>query len=146
MMRLVTVREDEATPGIVFQRVTDGETLGEIAKAWGVPRGRFVEWFTTEHGALYDAALKVRADELAHQCLEIADTTPNVKGAAALAKLQVDTRLELVKKWDRKRYGDDAEGSKVVPVIIQVADLRGATVQLPAAQKSLPTEEESLWH
>ena len=103
MARLEAVKADQSTPSVVFQRVCDGETLREIAKAWGLPKGRFVEWFTTEHSALYDRALQVRADELAHETLEIADGASPEDSAPR--KLRVDTRLKLAEKWDRQRYG-----------------------------------------
>lgn len=56
-------------------------------------------------------------DQLAAQCLEIADDerhdwTLGQKGevtntvAITRAKLQIDTRLKLLTKWDPKRYGD----------------------------------------
>jgi len=131
MARFEADKADASTPGKVFELLTDPEgrtpdgkpwTLRRIAKAWGVPRGRFVEWFTTAHAELYDAALKVRADELAHQALEIADGD----GDVARDSLGVNTRLKLASKWDRKRYGEEAEAVRVTPVTIQIANLRGA--------------------
>ena len=106
---------DVDAPGEVFRLLTDPDgpmTLKELAKLWAVPRGRFVEWFTTEHAGLYDAALKVRADELAHGALEIADGCE--KDFAPVAKLQVDTRLRLASRWDRARYGEQVQHNVAV--------------------------------
>jgi hypothetical protein len=117
MARLEDVKADAGSATEVFRLLTDPDgrmTLSGIAKLWRVPRGRFVEWFTTTHATLYDAALKVRADELAHEALEIADEQaevvkengetfdPNVQRD----KLRADTRLKLAAKWDRSRYGE----------------------------------------
>lgn len=112
---------DGGAPAIIFQRLTadEPETLKEIAKAWGLPRGRFVEWFTTKHAGLYDAALKVRAAELADEALEIADEQKEAVGKNGESydpevprdKLRVETRLKLVAKLDRDRYGERAAGS-----------------------------------
>ena len=75
-LRLEGVKAAANTADVVFARLTDvdrPETLSEIAKAWQVPVGRFVQWFTTEHEALYDAALKVLAAQDAVDVVRIAD-------------------------------------------------------------------------
>lgn len=82
----------------------DGETLKEIARSWGVPVGKFTEWYTTEHGERYDAALKVLADQKAFEALSIADGAD--AEAVGPAKLQVDTRKWAASRWDRARYGE----------------------------------------
>jgi hypothetical protein len=108
LARLEAVKADEMAPNVIFQRLCDGETLKEIARSWELPKGRFAEWFTVKHADLYDAALKVRADELAHETLAIADGA--VAETTAPAKLQVDTRLRLAAQWDRSRYGSKDNG------------------------------------
>lgn len=65
LCRLGTVKRDPLTPSIVFQRITDPryrETLRDIADAWELPRGRFFEWFISEHATLYRSALKIRSN------------------------------------------------------------------------------------
>lgn len=125
--RLDEVKADAGAPSVIFQRLTDGETLQQIAKAWGLPRGRFVEWFTTEHEALYDAALRARADELAHEALGVADEQKEAvrrDGSTfdpdvARDKLRVETRLRLAAHWDRTRYGAAKDaGSGGVTVLV----------------------------
>ncbi len=118
LARLDAVKEDVNTPTVVFQRVAAGETLKQIAKAWQIPVGSFVEWFHVEHGALYDAALRARADELAHESLEIADEQKEAirKDGSAFDpdvgrdKLRVETRLKLASHWDKQRYGNAKDG------------------------------------
>lgn len=108
LARLEHVVVQENTPWIVFQRLCDGETLRDIARAWEIPVGRFVEWYTANHMTLFDTALRVRADQLAHEALACADAaTPD---DVAPRKLQVDTRLKLAAQWDRARYGAKDSG------------------------------------
>jgi len=152
LARLEDVKRDEGAPGEVFRLLTDPDepmTLRQIAKAWGLPRGRFVEWFTTEHAGLYDAALKVRTDDLAHEALAIADEQCEVVKEngetydpdVGRDKLRVDTRLKLAAKWDRKRYGEEADAVRVQAVTIQIANLRGETkVEVAPPVAALPKE------
>lgn len=110
MARLAAVVAESDTPSVVFQRLTDAErpeTLREIAKSWAIPAGRFIEWFTTTQAALYDAALKVRADQLANEALTEADGA-GIEDVAP-AKLRVTTRQWLASRWDRQRYGEQVQ-------------------------------------
>ena len=126
--RFEAVKAVETTPSVVFQRLTDGESLREIARSWQVPVGRFTEWFSTEHAELYDAALKVRADTIAHEALAISDEQALAHSKQGIPfdpdvsrdKLRVDTRLRLSGKWDRDRYGDktDIRHSGLVPTLV----------------------------
>jgi hypothetical protein len=77
MARLAAVKADEGAPAEVFRLLTDADepkTLDEIAKMWAVPRGRFVEWFTSEHAEKYDAALKVLGASLGHKVLALTES------------------------------------------------------------------------
>ncbi len=91
-------------PNEVFRRLSEGETLKAIALEHGLPKGRFVQWYVTVHEKLYDAALKVRAADLALEALEISDG--GAVEEVGRDKLRVDTRLKLAGKWDRARYGE----------------------------------------
>lgn len=107
MARLAAVQADAGSPGVIFQRVCEGERLRDIWRAWGLPKGAATRWFMEEHAGLYDAALRVRADDLAHEALEVAagasaqDTAPR--------KLRVDTNLKIAARWDRARYGEQVD-------------------------------------
>lgn len=126
--RLEYIVAQPATPHEVFNRLTaeKPETLREIAKAWQIPVGRFVEWFATEHGNLFESALRVRADELANEALSIADEQSEVTKKDGTAfdpdvprdRLRVDTRLKIASLWDRNRYGTgkDAGGGLSVKI------------------------------
>lgn len=107
LVRFEAVKADAVSASVVFQRLTEGETLRQIAADWGVPRGRFIEWYTTQHAERYDAALKVWASEDAHETVEIAD------GARAeevgQAKLRIDARKWRASKYDRQRYGEQVQ-------------------------------------
>lgn len=157
LARLEAVVAAGNTPSVVFQRVCEGETLRDIAKAWQIPVGRFTEWFSTEHSELYDAALKVRADQIANEALSIADEQQAVQKKDGSVfdpevprdTLRVKTRMQLAEKWDRQRYGskDGGSGGGVTVVIdrscggevrVGVQDAGGnkAAVQIPSTEAS----------
>lgn len=131
MARFDHVKAQESTPRVVFLRLCEGETLKEIARAWEVPVGLFIEWYTTEHLTLFDTALRVKADQLANEALEIADEQKEAtdkKGntydpEVPRDKLRVDTRLKLAAQFDRARYGarDNGPAGGGVTVIVNRA-------------------------
>jgi hypothetical protein len=104
---------------VIVQRLTDGESLREIAKAWKLPYGRLAEWIIedVERTASYEQALRIWADSLAQEALAIADEQVEVVKAngdtfdpnVARDKLRIETRLRLAGKWYRQRYGDKIE-------------------------------------
>lgn len=110
MARLEAVKLDGGAVTDVFHLLTDiddPKTLDEIAKAWRLPRGRFVEWFTTEHAGTYDAALKVLGASLGHQVLALTnEATPETVG---LMKFKTDRFLRLAAHWNGERYSPKVE-------------------------------------
>ena len=111
--KLSVLAEEIGEDGIlamVATRVAEGETLYEIARSQAIPYGVLWKWLNVESRmAEYEAALEAKADLEAHRALELADNaTPE---DVAVARLRVDTRLKLVGKWSKGRYGD---GSGVV--------------------------------
>lgn len=135
---LEEVKADVNAPGVIFERLSGGETLPQIARAWGVPKGRFVEWYTTVHAALYDTALKVRAADLALEALDVSDGAPQqavgpdgkglvdeagkpvlVEPSVGRDKLRAATRQWFASRFDRGRYGEHS-GVKV-----ELEDKRG---------------------
>lgn len=145
MARFEALKADAGAPTEIFLRLTEGETLRELASAWALPRGVFTRWFSTVHAELYDAALKVRADELAQEAVSIADKTqPGIRTKTSAEgvetveedmlghrKLQVDTRLKLIEKWDRARYGSKDAGP-VGGITVIVDRSCGGTVEIEA--------------
>lgn len=129
MARFADVRADAGAPQEVFRRLTEGETLREIAQAWAVPRGAFTRWYMETHSDLFDAAAKVRADELVNEAL--ADAEAATAEDVAPRKLNVDTKLRVAEKWDRARYG--AKDSGPVGGITVIVDRScGGTVEISA--------------
>ena len=115
--RFEIVIADPLTIEVVIQRVLDGESLKQIAKSWKVPTLRFVKWVSDDAVRLasYEGALRIRADELIHETLEIAAgrQIENSEGEmvdvtdVARDKLMVDTNIKLAAMWDRQRYGGE---------------------------------------
>jgi hypothetical protein len=98
-------KADPETPGLVFAMLTDSAkplSLKAIAGKFGVQRGAFAQWFTTQHEELYRRALRVIAEELASDALAIADASDD-------AKLKVDTRLKLAARYHRELYGEERQ-------------------------------------
>ena len=151
MARLQEQQADPATPGIVFQRLCDGETLRDIAKAWQVPVGLFTQWYTDKHLTLFDAAMKVRADQLANDALAIADEQKQATDSKGNTfdpevprdKLRVDTRLKLAAQWDRARYGAKDSGPAGGGVTVIVDRSCGGAVEVTAGGVSARIENAS---
>ena len=119
MARFEHVIKQDNTMSIIVQRLTDGERLREIAKAWEIPYGRLAAGIAedAERKSQYEAALSIWADSLAQEAVAIADEQaevvkengetfdPNV----ARDKLRIDTRLKLASRWNRERYGEKVQ-------------------------------------
>ena len=136
MARLAVVIADPEKPGEIFELLTGEEpqTLGEIAREWRLPAGRFVEWYTVEHKERFEAAQRVRALRLEGEALRIADEQHEVvkEGGQKFDpevprdKLRVDTRLKLIEKLDRERYGPSLRVEKRIEVVVDEVLLKRA--------------------
>ncbi len=145
MARLASLKSDEHVPSEIFHRLTEapaeGErycTLNDIARSWKVPKGRFTEWFMTSHADLYEAALKVRACDLATDALQAAlDATPET---VAVQKLRAEVALKIASKWDRARYGEAMRVERDVTLKADAGLLKtmGDLLELARATKPLP--------
>ena len=104
------VIEGEAgTLEVICTRVSEGESLADIARAWNVPKGLMGRWLaeSPERMQAYKGALSLWGDEKAQECIGLADGADTEGGAGiAHAKLQIDTRLKLAAKWNQEMYGD----------------------------------------
>ena len=125
MQRLEIVKADPMTVEITIQRVIDGESLKKIAKSWKLPVTRFVKWISDDEKRLaeYEGALRIRADELAHETLEAAagsiDESTGQPTEVARDKLVVDTNFKLAAMWDRERYGGEkGMGGSGITVVV----------------------------
>ena len=117
MDALVQAHGDDGVLYMVCDQVADGASLKEICASEGVNYSVLWKWLNAENRMEeYELALRARADSEAHSMIGIADSaTPDEVG---VAKLRVDTRDKLIKKWDRNRYGDKVEVThRAVPVL-----------------------------
>lgn len=117
IQRLQLVVDDPMTMEVVIQRVIDGESLRQIARAWKLPVTRFVKWISDDEKRLaeYEGALRIRADELVHEALITAETGEDV----ARDKLVIDTGLKVAAMWDKQKYGNEkAVGGAGINIII----------------------------
>lgn len=149
MARFEYVKVQESTPSVVFQRLCEGETLREIASAWQVPKGLFIQWFMEEHRDLFDAAERVLAQDLKVDALKEADSATNedIKPRT----LRVKTRLELLPLMDRSRYGgkEDRSGTGITVVVDRscggaIAIQSGDTKVLVGPQERVISNEEGV--
>ena len=120
MVRFEEVLADVAAPEEVFRLLTDPDepmTLEAIARTWRVPRGRFVEWFTTEHAERFEAASRVLGVTLVQAVKKMVDdaTAQN----AGLVKLRTDRYLRLAALVNPERYSPKVEHkhSGVAPML-----------------------------
>lgn len=142
MARLEDVKGDAEAPQEIFRLLTDGDepqTLAEIAKAWRLPRGRFVEWFSTEHKERLDAAERVLGMEVCHAVKRMTDeaTAENF----ALVKFKTDRYLRLAGLLNAERYSPKVEHkhSGVQPTL--VIEIVGAVAVAPevVVEEARPT-------
>ena len=104
----------------ICQRLAEGEPLRAICRDEHMPSWRAVyDWIAKDKdfASRIAHAREAGFDAIAEQCLDIADDERHdwlltKKGvitndvAIGRAKLQVETRLKLLAKWNPKKYGD----------------------------------------
>ncbi len=158
LARFAEVIENQTTMPVLVQRLSEGETLKQIAKDWEIPYGRLAQWVIEdrERSEQYNVALKIWADSLAQECLAISDEQAEVEKRDGTTfdpdvprdKLRIDTRLRLAGKWDRNRYGEATKiehsgGLSLISVLSSIP--RGDVFEndpspVPALQKPVPTQ------
>lgn len=125
----------------ICERIADGEPLRQICRDEGMPSYRAVySWIDADNKLLEDEKTRDKAlnlssrfararddghDAIAEECLRIADTPlegieteesetgKKIKRGDMLGhrKLQIETRLKLLAKWNPKKYGEKVEVS-----------------------------------
>lgn len=157
LARFNEVAENPSTMPILVQRLSEGETLKDIAREWEIPYGRLAQWVIEdrERSEQYNVALKVWADALAQECVAIADEQSMVEKRDGGAfdpdvprdKLRIDTRLRLAGKWDRHRYGEQTKvehsGSlSLISVLSSIprSEVFENEVQVPALPRAVAAE------
>lgn len=105
---------------LIVERLSKGEPLAVICREEGMPAVRTVSDWRRQFPDFDDRFLAARDDgfdAIAADCLAIADDGTNDfvmtkngpvfdQEAVQRSKLRVETRLKLLSKWDRRRYGD----------------------------------------
>lgn len=129
----------------ICARLSTGEPLAQICRDAGMPNVRTISLWKTAHEGFDSDFARARDegyDALAAQCLAIADTP--LEGVETTTKddgrieekrgdmlghrkLQIETRLKLLAKWDPRRYGDKlalGQADDLLP-LVTVKDLTG---------------------
>jgi hypothetical protein len=107
--RYNAVIADPTTPGEIVARLGGGESLKDIAKAWGIPYQRFLSWIAA-NGDLTEQCKRVRelaGIELRMEGLEIVDEMEGQVEPAtvAAAKLRAEYRERLSRDLNRPLFG-----------------------------------------
>jgi len=117
-----TIRTKENDDAIC-SGLQQGIPLRQLCRDLGISKSAVYEWEQAdpEFAGRIARARVIGHDELAEQCLEIADTPVEgvervIKPDGAIEerkgdmlghrKLQIETRMKLLAKWDPRRYGD----------------------------------------
>ena len=113
----------EETVAAICERLSAGEPLAAICRDEGMPHPSTVRDWAAARAEVALAIARAREDgfdQIAMDALRIADTQVEGERRKTTAdgievttedmlghrKLQVETRLKLLAKWDPKRYGD----------------------------------------
>jgi hypothetical protein len=103
--------------------ISEGKTLRSFCRQDGYPcKSTIYEMIDKAEGYSGPDGLIARArdlgyDEIAEECLEIIDSADD----ANLGKAQVWTRLQLLAKWNPKKYGDKIthQGDESAPLVVR---------------------------
>lgn len=89
----------------VLKNVANGITITQSAKEIGVDRVTIYRWLATQPGLQQhlDAAREIGEDVIADECLRIAD---DVDEAPESRKVRVWTRLQLLARWNPKKWSE----------------------------------------
>lgn len=127
----------------ILERLSNGEPLAQICRDDGMPAVSTITLWKQTHEGFAEKFARARDDGfdvIAADCLHIADTplegvreettddgkTKRVReDMLGHRKLQVETRLKLLAKWDPRRYGDKLAvgGADDLPPIASKSDV-----------------------
>lgn len=113
LARFNAVVRDPGTPEEIVRRLSEGDSLREISKAWQIPYRRLIAWIAA-NGDLTEQCKRVRelaGIELRMEGLEIVDgaeaaTTPEEVSAA---KLRAEYRERLSRDLNRPLFGKQVQ-------------------------------------
>lgn len=125
----------QATADTICRQLAEGVNLRQICRDAGIAWRTVYDWIeaNAEFSARIAGARVAGYDAIAHEAMEIADTP--LEGVETTTKangdteekrgdmlghrrLQIETRLKLLAKWDPKRYGDKIEQTHMGQVIL----------------------------
>lgn len=142
------VRTPEIVEAII-DGVSKGQTLRQLCRDLGISKSAWYEWMKAddELSGRFARARIDGFDEIAEECLEIADDgsrdyAMSESGAPVVdhdhiqrSKLRIETRLKLLAKWDPKRYGEllkqEHSGPNGGPVPVQIEKIERVIVKAP---------------
>lgn len=146
----------------ILERISEGEPLRAICRDEHMPHWRTIYCWTSADEDLAKRLADARElgeDALAEQCLVIADDERHdwrltKKGilvddvAIGRAKLQIDTRLKLLAKWNPRKYGDSVQlkhsgGVGVIPLEVEPEHARRVAQALLDGMAPLPEDGET---
>ena len=121
----------------ICRRLSTGETLVSICKEDRMPERTTVSTWclkSPEFAAKFAKAREDGFDAIANECMEIANTPVEAireksnkdgveitkEDALGHRKLQIETRLKLLAKWDPKRYGEKLDVNATVAGEIRI--------------------------
>lgn len=112
----VTIYDREKITAEICARISEGETLRAICRDDHMPNYSVVyDWMAGDEGFAqrFAHAREVGESAIGADCLSIADEPPALNpnggidgGHVQHQKLRIWTRLELLKRWNPKKWGD----------------------------------------
>lgn len=105
-------RATKKTPEVIeaiIEGVADGVPLREVCRREGMPNWRTVyDWLEADEdfSARFARARELGFDAIAEDILHNVDNVKPIGEHIQRSKLQVETRLKLLAKWNPKKYGD----------------------------------------
>lgn len=117
--------------------LSEGKTLRDFCRQEEMPSfGAIYRWLQEDKDfeARFAHARVIGHDSIAEECASLADTEPLAvfdeagnkrydPGSIAWRKMQIETRLKLLAKWNPKKYGDKTilAGDDEAPVVVEAS-------------------------
>lgn len=89
--------------------IATGRTLADYCRRKGSPTRKYIyEWMRDDPAMqkLFEESRDAGHDVIADECLAISNIEPKDAVQAHWRRIQIDTRLKLLAKWNPKKYGD----------------------------------------
>jgi hypothetical protein len=117
--------------------LSEGKTLRDFCRQEEMPSfGAIYRWLQDDKDfeARFAHARVIGHDSIAEECASLADTEPLAvfdeagnkrydPGSIAWRKMQIETRLKLLAKWNPKKYGDKTilAGDDEAPLVVEAS-------------------------